>query len=284
MHVAYSDAIGDGDIVCGVALAWILVKPRTLANVAFLHIDIAFVSCADAIMIPLVGEETIEHVNLSESHPRTPFHATLIPPTVGKCDIQVPWVFRAGIAAADEIGETMVVRTARTSSLGVYQITKPAPCYGDIVGTIVDVEVSIYAILEIAMVHPDIMSVLNEEIVVAIYVVSTRSLERHVSKDDVLAVVGKLQDSRVLFCLIHVDKRGSWQSDDGFVADAIVSDEPSKLDFTFHVDNAFYFRVFFPVYTKHGIIKLLEVGYNHFFAAHATSDVSIYRCPSNGFA
>ena len=126
-------------------------------------------------------------MHLSVSHSRHALRASLVPPAVGECGAQVSVVFRAAVAVSPEVTVAVVGCSAAASGPWLNEIAEAAPCDADVVGTVHTVEVAVHTILEVTVVHPDVLRTGNGEIVVAVDVVGSGALEGEVAQDDVLA-------------------------------------------------------------------------------------------------
>ena len=127
---------------------------------------------------------------LSETDAWHSLTATFIPPAVGIGDAEASFVF-SGIlvAASDQVGIAMVVCTARPSVPWVDKIAETAPGDTDIVAAVLTVQITINTILKVTVVDPDTLTSLKGEIVVAVNIISTCSLESKIPEDDILAVL-----------------------------------------------------------------------------------------------
>ena len=124
---------------------------------------------------------------LSVSHTWHALRTSFVPPAVYKRGAQVSVVLRTAVAVAPQIAVAVVVSPSAATSPRFDEIAETAPCNTNIVGTIHAVEVSVHAVLEVAVVHPYICRACNCEVVVAVNVVSSGTLEAEVSQNDVLA-------------------------------------------------------------------------------------------------
>ena len=103
-------------------------------------------------------------------------------------------------ARTDEIGETVVVRSTRTSGSGRFEIAEATPCDGDVVALAFDVEVAVAAVLKIAMVHPHVLRAVEAQVVPTVAVIRSRTFERQVAQQQIAAF--QIQDTRVVFVLL----------------------------------------------------------------------------------
>ena len=93
------------------------------------------------------------------------------------------------VTAAYQVGIAMVVGTASPSAPWVDKIAEAAPGDTDIVAAVLTVQITINTILKVTVINPDTLTSLKGEIVVAVYVISTCSLESKIPEDDILAVL-----------------------------------------------------------------------------------------------
>ena len=125
---------------------------------------------------------------LAISHSWQTLLAAFIPPAVGKSNLQLAFIAGSLVAATNQIGKTMIVGTAGTTSPWCDKITETAPGDTDVIGSRIDIEVAITTILEITMIYPHISTLLHGEIVLSIDIISSWSLEGKVAQDNILAV------------------------------------------------------------------------------------------------
>ena len=126
--------------------------------------------------------------------------ATLVPPakTIGYV-VGAIGRFVVG-ARTDEIGETVVVRSTRTSGSGRFEIAEATPCDGDVVRSSFDIEIAVATVLEVAMIDPYVGGFVQTEVVPPVAVVGARSFERKVAQQQVTAL--QIQDTGLVFVLL----------------------------------------------------------------------------------
>lgn len=125
-------------------------------------------------------------MHFSETDAGHAFHATFIPPAVGKGRVEITVVGRT-VATAPKVTEPMVVAASRPTSFRGDQVMEAAPGNTDIIGLVITVEVSVNAILEVAMVDPDMVATLQGQVIIAIDVIGSGSLEGEIAEDDIAA-------------------------------------------------------------------------------------------------
>ena len=176
---------------------------------------------------------------LSETDARHSFATTFVPPATGVCNAQMTFVFIGIlIITANQVGIAMVFSTSRSSAPWGYQIAESAPGDSYKVATMLTIQVAVNTVLEITMIHPDALAVLDGQVVVAVNIVGTSSFKGEVSQYDVLTVL-QHQDTALglLVRMVGVTERTLRQSVDGLVAGLTDGYLSVDIDSSFDVDG-----------------------------------------------
>ena len=112
-------------------------------------------------------------MHLSEAHTWLTLLAALIPPAVGEGGAELAKVLGILVAATPKVGEAVVVAATGATCVRSLQIAEAAPRDADIVGGVIAVEIAVNSILEVAVVNPYILLVLQCEVILAVDVVSS---------------------------------------------------------------------------------------------------------------
>ena len=187
-------------------------------------------------------------MHLTETDTGHALLTTIVPPAVDEGDIQLALVTRLLITVAYQVGEAVILRTATVAfATGRKEVAEAAPGDTDVISSDTDVQIAVDAILEVAVVDPDVGTALQIQVVVAIEVASSRTLEGDVADGDVVALTdeqdARLLDFRILVTLaggdvlIHILKRSTGQSDDGLVLHTTHLVLSVEGDGSFDVDN-----------------------------------------------
>lgn len=141
--------------------------------------------------------------------------AALVPPAIGEGDIIRAIVRLVAATRANEVGETVIVRAARTARFGLLEIAETTPADGYIVRLAFDIEIAIAAILEITVIDPHLRSFVQTEIIPSVAVIGTRSLEREIAEEEVTAF--EVEDAGIGLVLLVADEFDTRQRHDGEV-------------------------------------------------------------------
>lgn len=276
--ICCTDVSGHGDIVIGASLLDGIAFPRVghTAEHVFLGIDVACVSGTDAIVIAFTREKAVHNVYLSEAHTGHTLVATLIPPAVGKGGAQMSAVFGIVVAAAPKAAVAMVGRTARTTGVWLDEIAETAPSDGYMVGAVVAVEVAVYPILEVTVVYPDIVGILELQVIVTINVISSRTLESKVTQDDVPATAER-QDARLAYhrTMDRIAQHSPRQAINCLVGSIFHRLHATESDRAFHVNGLL-------TGARESSQQVGLSGHDHTVFVTATRDCAANSGPSNG--
>lgn len=98
----------------------------------------------------------------------------------------------------------MVFASTRTSCQRFFEIAETAPGDGNVIRGILAVEVSVHAILEIAMIHPDVGGSVNAEVVSPVRVIGSGALEGKIAQYQVVGARFEIEDARGIFGAVGI--------------------------------------------------------------------------------
>ena len=76
----------------------------------------------------------------------------------------------------NQVGETVVVGF-QTSGFGLNEVTETTPTDGDIIGVRLDIKIVVNSILEISVIDPNILGIVQTKQIPSVAVVSSRTFE-----------------------------------------------------------------------------------------------------------
>ena len=143
------------------------------------------------------------------------------------------------------------------------------------VGTVVGIKIAVNTVLEVTVVNPDVVAALQGQVVIAVDVVGTGTLEGDVANDDVLTVL-QHEDSTLgnLAGVLAVDEGAARKSVDSFVLCILDRLDTADADVTFDVDGLL-------CCTRHSRNKFAHRGNGDSILVATTGNIAANSCPTN---
>ena len=167
---------------------------------------------------------TIEEMQLAVAASGHSLLASLIPPAKTICYVIGAIIGLIAATRSNEVGAPVVIRPflafrvaeVTFSCACRFEIAETTPCDGDIIGFAFDIEVSVAAVLKIAVIDPYIGGFVETEIVPSVTVVRTGTLKGQIAQQEVIAF--QIQNTRFFLVLLGGDQFLARQCHDGQVA------------------------------------------------------------------
>ena len=165
----------------------------------------------------LTAIKAVEDMHLAKTYTRHTIHTPFVPPAAVECGAQMASVLCLRITAAPEAGEAVVIRATRATGFRFLEITEATPTDGYLIRGVLAVEVAIYSILKVAMIHPDAGGAIYAEVISAIAVVSASTLKGEVAQNQIRRAGFKIENALRRGVTLRADQFGARHTQQGLV-------------------------------------------------------------------